>query len=270
VNRRTVILEAMGLGPRWLRRGLSEPETVETLAVTVAAAASTDTPPPDATPVATVDAPTATVATAPVIPIAATVDATASTTDTLEALPWDELERAVAGCQRCRLAVTRKQTVFGRGNPRARLMLIGEAPGEQEDAQGEPFVGRAGQLLDNMLAAIGLDRDRDVYIANVLKCRPPGNRNPAGDEIAACQDYLLQQIRHVEPALIVALGRFAAQTLLETEQSISRLRGQLHRYQGIPTVVTFHPAYLLRNLPDKALAWQDLVLAQRTLAGKNG
>ncbi|POZ62339.1 uracil-DNA glycosylase [Chromobacterium alticapitis] len=178
-------------------------------------------------------------------------------------LEWPQLEREVSACQRCRLCETRTQTVFGRGNPQARWMLIGEAPGEQEDKQGQPFVGRAGQLLDNMLAATGLDREQDVYIANVLKCRPPGNRNPAPDEIAACNGYLLQQIRHIQPALIVALGRFAAQTLLETEDSIGRLRGKVHTYQGVPLVVSYHPAYLLRNLPDKAKAWQDLLLARK-------
>lgn len=181
-------------------------------------------------------------------------------------LGWEQLEETVANCQRCQLCHTRTQTVFARGNPQARWMLIGEAPGEHEDRQGEPFVGKAGQLLDNMLAAAGLDRDRDVYIANVLKCRPPGNRNPAPEEILACQTYLQQQIRHVQPTLILALGRFAVQTLLQTEQSIGRLRGQLHQYQGIPLIATYHPAYLLRNLPDKAKAWQDMVLAKQHFA----
>ncbi|WP_048405401.1 uracil-DNA glycosylase, partial [Chromobacterium violaceum] len=178
-------------------------------------------------------------------------------------LDWPQLQRKVSDCQDCRLCETRTQTVFGRGNPQARWMLIGEAPGENEDRQGLPFVGRAGQLLDNMLSAAGLDREQDVYIANVLKCRPPGNRNPAPDEIAACNGYLLQQIRHIQPTLIVALGRFAAQTLLETESSIGRLRGKVHRYQGLPLVVSYHPAYLLRNQPDKAKAWQDLLLARK-------
>lgn len=184
-----------------------------------------------------------------------------------EALPlleWDALERAVRDCRDCRLCQTRTQTVFGRGNRQARWLLIGEAPGEQEDRQGQPFVGRAGQLLDNMLAATGLDRDRDVYIANVLKCRPPGNRNPGGDEIAACQSYLIQQIRHIQPTLILALGRFAAQTLLQTEKGIGQLRGKLHSYQDIPLIVSYHPAYLLRNQPDKLKAWQDLVFAKKT------
>ncbi|MEN7430276.1 uracil-DNA glycosylase family protein [Chromobacterium sp. TRC.1.1.SA] len=181
----------------------------------------------------------------------------------LAPVDWPLLQREVADCHDCRLCETRTQTVFGRGNPQARWMLIGEAPGENEDRQGLPFVGRAGQLLDNMLSAAGLERDQDVYIANVLKCRPPGNRNPAPDEIAACNGYLLQQIRHIQPTLIIALGRFAAQTLLETEDSIGRLRGKVHRYQGVPLVVSYHPAYLLRNQPDKAKAWQDLLLARK-------
>ncbi|MDN0075504.1 uracil-DNA glycosylase [Crenobacter sp. SG2303] len=181
-----------------------------------------------------------------------------------ELLPWPELEAAVAACRRCRLCETRTHTVFGRGRPGARWLLVGEAPGENEDRQGLAFVGRAGQLLDNMLASIGLDSETDVFITNVLKCRPPGNRNPAGDEIAACQGYLLQQIAHLKPTLIIALGRFAAQTLLQNSDSIARLRGKVHRYHDIPLIVSFHPAYLLRNLPDKAKAWQDLVLALRT------
>lgn len=191
--------------------------------------------------------------------------------DTTDSLPdWAQLEQTVAHCERCTLCRTRTQTVFGRGNPQARWMLIGEAPGEHEDRQGEPFVGKAGQLLDNMLAAAGLDRDRDVYIANVLKCRPPGNRNPAPEEILACQGYLQQQIQHVQPVLIVALGRFAVQTLLQSEQTIGKLRGQVHQYQGIPLIATYHPAYLLRNLPDKAKAWQDMVLAKKTYAHQAG
>ncbi|TDR71068.1 uracil-DNA glycosylase [Paludibacterium purpuratum] len=179
---------------------------------------------------------------------------------------WEALESAVRSCQLCRLCNTRTQPVFGRGNRHARWMIVGEAPGEQEDRQGQPFVGRAGKLLDNMLAAAGLSPQDDVFIANVLKCRPPGNRNPAGDEIAACQPYLLQQIAHIQPDIILALGRFAAQTLLQTELSISRLRGKVHDYQGHPLIVSYHPAYLLRNPPDKSKAWQDWVLAKRTLA----
>lgn len=178
---------------------------------------------------------------------------------------WDNLRAEVAACQRCRLCETRTQTVFARGNPQARWLFVGEAPGEQEDLQGLPFVGPAGKLLDNMLAALGLDREQDVYIANVLKCRPPRNRNPQGDEILACQPYLRQQIAWQQPAVIVALGRFAAQTLLDTEASIGSLRSKVHEYAGVPLVVSYHPAYLLRTLPDKAKAWQDLLFAREVM-----
>jgi DNA polymerase len=179
---------------------------------------------------------------------------------------WIELKQLVSGCVKCGLHKTRTQTVFGVGDPGAQWMLIGEAPGAEEDRLGDPFVGQAGRLLDNMLAAIGLDRRKNVYIANVLKCRPPGNRNPEPEEVAKCSPHLLRQIELVNPKLIVAMGRFAAQTLLETDASIASLRGRLHRYAGRPCIVTYHPAYLLRNLPDKAKAWADLVFARKTMA----
>ena len=146
-------------------------------------------------------------------------------------------------------------------------MLIGEAPGAEEDRLGDPFVGQAGKLLDNMLAAINLSRRKNVYIANVLKCRPPGNRNPTPEEVAQCSPHLLQQIELIQPKLILAMGRFAAQTLLETGASIASLRGRVHRYAGVPLIVTYHPAYLLRTLEDKAKAWEDLLFARKTMAG---
>jgi DNA polymerase len=183
-------------------------------------------------------------------------------------LDWEQLADAVAHCTRCKLAATRTQGVLGVGDRAADWLIVGEAPGAEEDAQGEPFVGQAGRLLDAMLASIGLARGDNVYIANVLKSRPPGNRNPEPDEIAACMPYLLNQIALIRPKLILALGRFAAQTLLDTDEAISRLRGRVHRYQGIPLIVTYHPAYLLRNLPDKARAWEDLCLARRTMQGR--
>jgi DNA polymerase len=184
------------------------------------------------------------------------------------ALPggWVELKQAVVGCTRCGLHETRTQTVFGVGDETADWMLIGEAPGADEDRLGDPFVGQAGKLLDNMLAAIELHRTKNVYIANVLKCRPPGNRNPQPEEVAQCSPHLLKQIELVKPKLILAMGRFAAQTLLNTEASIAALRGKVHRYAGVPLIVTYHPAYLLRNLTDKAKAWEDLVFARRTMA----
>jgi DNA polymerase len=179
---------------------------------------------------------------------------------------WVELKRLVSGCTQCALHKTRTQTVFGVGDENAEWMLIGEAPGAEEDRLGDPFVGQAGKLLDNMLAALELERTRKVYIANVLKCRPPGNRNPEPGEVAKCSPHLLKQIELVKPKLILAMGRFAAQTLLATDASIASLRGKVHRYAGVPLVVTYHPAYLLRNLPDKAKAWEDLLFARRTLA----
>ena len=181
-------------------------------------------------------------------------------------MDWNELRQAIQTCTACDLYKTRTQGVVGVGDEKAEWLIIGEAPGADEDAQGEPFVGQAGKLLDAMLAAIGLKRGENVYIANVLKSRPPGNRNPAPEEVAACQPYLERQIQLIQPKLILALGRFAVQSLLNTEEAISRLRGRVHEYQGVPLIVTYHPAYLLRNLPDKAKAWEDLCLARETLA----
>jgi DNA polymerase len=178
---------------------------------------------------------------------------------------WVEIKQAVSACTACSLHQGRTQTVFGVGDENADWLLVGEAPGAEEDRLGDPFVGQAGKLLDNMLAAIGLNRRENVYIANVLKCRPPGNRNPEPDEVARCSPFLLQQIGLLKPKLIVAMGRFAAQTLLSTDASISSLRGRLHQYAGVPLVVTYHPAYLLRSLPDKAKAWEDLVFAKKTM-----
>lgn len=181
-------------------------------------------------------------------------------------MDWPQLADAVANCTACDLHKTRTQGVLGVGDQQAEWLIIGEAPGADEDAQGEPFVGQAGKLLDAMLAAIGLKRGENVYIANVLKSRPPGNRNPAPEEVAACLPYLERQIQLIRPRIIIALGRFAVQSLLNTEESIGRLRGRVHQYQGVPLIVTYHPAYLLRNLPDKEKAWEDLCLARETMA----
>jgi DNA polymerase len=185
-------------------------------------------------------------------------------------LDWDALAARVAGCERCRLCEKRTNTVFGVGDRAADWMLIGEAPGENEDRQGEPFVGQAGKLLDNMLRSLSLARDTNVYIANVIKCRPPGNRNPEPDEVARCEPFLQRQVALVRPKLIVALGRFAAQSLLKTDASISSLRGRVHEYEGVPVIVTYHPAYLLRSLHDKAKSWQDLCLARDTWRNAGG
>jgi DNA polymerase len=182
-------------------------------------------------------------------------------------LDWEPLRELVSACTRCELHATRTQTVFGVGSKQARWMFIGEAPGADEDRQGEPFVGRAGQLLTSMIQAAGLRRE-DVYIANVLKCRPPGNRDPKPAEAVACRGYLERQIELVDPALIVAVGRIAAQNLLATETPLARLRGRVHALgaRGRPVIVTYHPAYLLRSPGEKRKAWQDLVFAKRTLA----
>lgn len=188
----------------------------------------------------------------------------AATTPSVAELGWDELRARVADCARCRLCEKRTNTVFGVGDEHADWMLVGEAPGENEDKQGEPFVGQAGKLLDNMLRALALKRGENVYIANVIKCRPPGNRNPEHDEVARCEPYLQRQVALVKPKLIVALGRFAAQTLLKTDGSIASMRGRVHQYEGVPVIVTYHPAYLLRSLQDKAKAWSDLCLANDT------
>jgi DNA polymerase len=187
-----------------------------------------------------------------------------------EKISWQNLKARVKNCTDCKLRAGCTQTVFGVGDEKAEWLLVGEAPGAEEDRLGEPFVGQAGRLLDNMLAAIGLSRRSNVYIANVLKCRPPGNRNPEPDEVAKCSPHLEKQIALIRPKLIVAMGRFAAQTLLASDATIASLRGTVHRYAGVPLVVTYHPAYLLRNLPDKAKAWADLRFAVRTLRAIKG
>lgn len=180
----------------------------------------------------------------------------------------DELREQVLACTACGLCNGRRHAVFGHGGQPTRWLVVGEAPGEQEDRQGQPFVGRSGQLLDAMLSAVGMSRERDVFIANVIKCRPPGNRNPKPEEIAACSPYLMRQIALLKPERILVLGRFAAQTLLGTDATIGSLRGRVHQMKTdegreIPVVVSYHPAYLLRSPAEKARAWQDLQLAAR-------
>lgn len=190
------------------------------------------------------------------IPVDAVVDAD----------EWDALALTVSQCQRCELYKTRTQTVFGVGNRQAELMIIGEAPGADEDRQGEPFVGRAGKLLNEMLRSIGLQRQQ-VFIANILKCRPPNNRDPKPEEAGQCSEYLFSQIALIQPKLILVLGRIAAQRLLKTDTALGRLRGKLHQHpeSGVPLIVTYHPAYLLRTPADKRKAWQDLLFLQKTI-----
>ncbi len=251
-SRREIFLEEMGLTPLWrLRDG--------------AAAAQGEVArhqPEAAIPAVPVAAPARSAASAG----ADTADRAAG----IGRMDWGELKATVAGCAACGLRKTCTQTVFGVGDETADWLIVGEAPGADEDARGEPFVGQAGKLLDAMLAGIELARGEDVYIANVLKCRPPGNRNPAHEEVERCAPFLARQVELIRPRLILAMGRFACQTLLDTEASIASLRGRLHRYQGVPLIVTYHPAYLLRTLPDKAKAWEDLCFARRTMADLTG
>jgi uracil-DNA glycosylase family 4 len=192
-------------------------------------------------------------------------DATEKRRATILQMDWDQLKESVEGCVACRLCNSRTRTVFGVGDPDADWLYVGEGPGAQEDALGEPFVGQAGKLLDNMLMAIGLKRGRDVFIANIVKCRPPGNREPSDDEAQCCEPYLARQIQLIKPKLIVALGKTAARNLLNTDASIGSLRSRLHQHEGIPVIVTYHPAYLLRTLVAKAKAWEDLCFAQSTM-----
>jgi len=225
------ILRELNLYPLWVRRGAPVPE----VAMVPAAEAPRVAPHP-----------------APVEPAA----------------DWDALKQQVRNCTACKLRAGCTQTVFGVGDEQADWLFVGEGPGADEDAQGEPFVGQAGKLLDNMLLSIGLKRGDKVYIANVVKCRPPANRTPEPDEIATCLPYLYRQIALIKPKLIVALGKTAASALLGRDAPLGSLRGTLHDFHGTPLIVTYHPAYLLRSPAEKAKAWQDLCLARRHMTGK--
>jgi len=288
MSRRARFLEALGITAEWVPRARADAPQAE--AVSEAVAVAQPVVEPVAEPVATaaqaaapvVEAAPALETAIPVLPVVPVVtpvsrapaepslvpagpepdSAQAEREAAIAAMAWPALDAAVAGCTACGLCQTRTNTVFGVGDRQAEWMLVGEAPGENEDLQGEPFVGQAGKLLDNMLGALGLARGRNVFIANVLKCRPPGNRNPEPAEVAQCEPFLRRQIALVRPRVIVVLGRFAAQSLLRTTTPIGKLRGTVHTYEGIPVVVTYHPAYLLRTLTDKARAWEDLCLAR--------
>lgn len=231
-------LKHMGV-PVWVRRHQPEPEAVA----------------PEVIREVQAEVPVAVEAAPPAVPPSTSTD-----------LDWPALQTAVAGCHACGLHQYRSNTVFGVGDPSARWMIVGEGPGADEDQQGEPFVGRAGQLLNAMIKACGAERAQ-VYIANVVKCRPPENRNPLPQEVASCIGYLQRQIELVQPQLILAVGKVAAQTLLQSEEPIGRLRGQVYQYgeQAIPLVVTYHPAYLLRKPTEKAKAWDDLKQALRII-----
>ncbi|MHA6878860.1 uracil-DNA glycosylase [Ralstonia pseudosolanacearum] len=289
MNRRARMLEALGVSNEWRLRGVEPVEPAEAadmapvagtveLAVADAPAPRIEAPPvavaevvPVAAPaaVAVAAAAVATVAEVPIEPIEP-IDPVAPRAQRIAAFDWAQLEAAVSGCTACKLCERRTQTVFGVGDRQADWMLIGEAPGEQEDRQGEPFVGQAGKLLDSMLRAIGLSRETGVFIANVLKCRPPGNRDPEPDEVAMCDPYLKRQIALIKPRVIIVLGRFAAQSLLQTQTPVGKLRGKVHEVDGVPVVVTYHPAYLLRTLTDKARAWEDLCLARKVYTERGG
>jgi DNA polymerase len=243
MNRRAYLLEELGLAPRWVQREA-----------------------------AVAPAPAAVTATTPVIERRETprfVDQSGAQALTREVsiavMDWVQLKQAVRECVACQLHAKRTQTVFGVGDEAADWLFIGEGPGAEEDARGEPFVGQAGRLLDNMLAAIGLRRGHDVYIANIVKCRPPGNRTPEPAEAHACEGFLQRQIALLRPRLLIALGKTAASNLLNTEASIGSLRGRVHQCHGLPLIVTYHPAYLLRSLVDKAKAWEDLCFARETM-----
>jgi DNA polymerase len=240
------ILRELGIGPQWRLREAAADIPAE------APAASVEAP---QAPAARRVAP---IVEAPVAAIGSPVNASS--------MDWNELATAVAECRACGLCNARKQAVLGVGDQQADWLFVGEGPGAEEDERGEPFVGQAGKLLDAMLAAIDLKRGENVYIANSVKCRPPNNRTPEPAETAACWPYLERQIALLQPKLIVALGRPAAQTLLRQEVKIGAARGQRFDYQGIPLIVTYHPAYLLRNLHDKGKAWEDLCFARKTIA----
>jgi uracil-DNA glycosylase family 4 len=251
-SRREKFLHEMGLTPVWRKKG-----------VYGAGEAEIDEPLVEALRSQTLSENSRAPAPRPRTPVAAEISPERAAL--IARMDWSELKAAVKTCPACPLCKTRTQTVFGVGDEAADWMFIGEAPGAEEDLRGEPFVGQAGKLLDNMLAAIGLNRSENVYIANVLKCRPPGNRNPEPLEVAQCTPHLMRQVDLIKPKIIIALGRFAAQSLLATDASIASLRGRLHRFQGVPAIVTYHPAYLLRSLPDKSKAWADLCLARKTM-----
>jgi len=246
------ILAEMRIKPVWRLRETAAATPEESLAEAAGATMPLDPPAPSTSP------PEALQVVAAAAPVAA------------EVLDWPSLARAVAECRACALCQQRKQAVLGVGDPQADWLFIGEGPGAEEDERGEPFVGQAGKLLDNMLAALDLQRESKVYIGNAVKCRPPGNRTPSADEMAACKPYLERQIALIRPKVIVLLGKAAVHSVLGEDKSLAAMRGKPYEYAGIPVVVTYHPAYLLRSLPEKAKAWEDLLFARRILREHSG
>ena len=251
MSRRDLILKELGLSPIWVRR--QQPN----VRVNVATDASGE--------IEAVSNPTQQAAVATSASGIADADSAGDRAAQIQAMDWAQLGSSASVCTACVLHQARKQAVLGVGDEKAEWLFVGEAPGAEEDERGEPFVGQAGKLLDNMLAAIGLKRGNNVYIANVVKCRPPGNRTPEPAEGQACEPYLLRQIELIGPRMIVALGKVAAQSLLGEEVTLASLRGRVHRFRGKPLIVTYHPAYLLRTLNDKSKAWEDLCLAVETM-----
>ncbi len=241
------IMKELGLTPVWRLR--TPPAPLSEAAVAVPAAAQATEPEPEVV---------------RGLPKVKPLDARATEIAMFE---WPQLKQSVASCVACPLHKERNKTVFGVGDEAAEWLFVGEAPGQDEDTKGEPFVGQAGKLLDNMLAAIKLKRGHNAYIANIVKCRPPNNRNPESGEAAQCEPYLHRQITLIKPKLIVALGKVAAVNLLKRDLPVASMRGKVHSYQGIPLIVTYHPAYLLRSLPEKAKAWADLCFAVETMQG---
>ena len=268
MSRRDLMLEEMGLAPVWRLRHESVDQPSE---------APPEAEPPPSAPAPVVDVPQPAVRSpSGTAPVSAPVDiereavppSSVLNTDeqarrqAISRMDWDALKATVANCVACPLHAKRNTTVFGVGDEHAPWLFVGEGPGAEEDATGEPFVGQAGRLLDNMLAALDLKRGEGVYIANVVKCRPPNNRNPESGEMKCCEPYLARQIELIKPRLIVAMGKIAASHLLGTDAAVASLRGRVHEYRGTPLIVTYHPAYLLRTLPDKAKAWADLCFAR--------
>lgn len=251
------VLREMNLYPLWVRRDIpAEADSLPAASAPVEAASGSG------------EADARRPATGGAVPVLSVVEGVAPfcVSEAVTALSWPELKVRVRDCTACVLRAGCTQTVFGVGDESAEWLFVGEGPGADEDAQGEPFVGQAGKLLDNMLAAIKLRRGNNVYIANIVKCRPPDNRTPTADEIATCMPYLQQQIALIKPKLIVALGKTAATSLLGREATLGSLRGTLHDFHGTPLIVTYHPAYLLRSPSEKAKAWQDLLLAVQRMA----
>jgi uracil-DNA glycosylase family 4 len=258
-KRRETFLSEMGLGPVWARRGAAPAERYDLLSKDAASESAPDFF--DAMPAAVT------------MSDADTSSPMAPTDSEIAAMNWSQLKEAVAGCVRCRLCESRTKAVFGTGDEKARWLFIGEGPGRNEDLQGEPFIGPAGKLLDNMLSAMGLRRGENAYIANIVKCRPAGpdgrDRPPTAEEAAACRPYLERQIALIQPTLLVALGKTAGLSLVggDPDTPVAQLRGKVHRYRDLPLIVTYHPAYLLRKPADKAKTWNDLCLAMEAYAG---